>query len=180
MRWFTHLLKAMLVLVLLLGGLAYLLPGVQTVERSRDMAAAPAQVWPWLAEPRRWSRWSAWTLSERRSGPPARPDGDGPDAGVGAQWHWDSATQGSGRARIEQAQPPSRLVYQLVFEDLGFEAQGVFNLQPAPGGGTRVVWRIEVQAGWNPLLRWFGLGLEALVGPELDKGLARLARTVEP
>lgn len=175
MRWLLNLLKAMLVLVLLLGALAYLLPETHVVQRSRDIAAPPAQVWPWLAEPRRWSRWSPWMASDES----AFAQAQGPASGVGAQWRWDSTTQGRGLARVEVAQPASQLVYLLVFEDLGFQATGRFDLQPS-AGGTTVQWRIELHAGWNPLLRWFGLGLDALVGPDLDKGLSRLSHTIQP
>jgi uncharacterized protein YndB with AHSA1/START domain len=173
MRWLMNLVKAVLALVVLLAGVGLLLPGQQQVERSVEIRASPAAVWPWLAQPKRWSAWSPWLAKD----PQMQLQFEGPDSGAGAGWIWASKTQGHGRMHFVQAAPPSSLVYAMRFDDMGLQANGAFTLSSV-GDLTRVVWRLDAQLGLNPLARWFGLGLDRLVGADFEDGLRRLAQQV--
>lgn len=171
MRWFSNLLKACALLLLLLALVAFLLPGERSLHRSLDIQASPQQLWPLLVEPQRWSVWSPWHLKD----PAMRQSFSGPAAGVGAQWNWESSIQGRGRMHIDEAEDAQRLVYTLHFEDMGQEARGAITLQPLDGGMTRVDWSFSMRLGHNPVMRWFGLGLDTLVGRDYEIGLKRLA-----
>lgn len=174
MRWLINLFKAVLALVVVLAAVGLLLPGRRHVERSADLRAMPDEVWPWIAEPRRWTAWSPWLAKD----PNTRLDYEGPASGVGAGWRWSSRTQGEGRMRFVSADAPKTLGYELFFEQTGLKATGAFVLTPS-GGGTRVVWQLDADLGWNPLARWFGLGLDNLVGADFEAGLGRLAMQVQ-
>jgi uncharacterized protein YndB with AHSA1/START domain len=173
MRWLLNLAKALLVLLILLAVVGWLLPGQRHVERSIEIPAAPAMVWPWLAEPQRWAAWSPWYAKD----PQMQIQYEGPASGEGAGWTWVSKTQGRGHMQFLQAQAPQSLRYALRFDDMGMQATGAFTLSPA-GTGTRVVWRLDTELGLNPLARWFGLALDNLVGADFEDGLSRLAKQV--
>lgn len=170
MRWLINVLKALLVLVALLSLLAYALPERRQIERSRVVAASAERIWPLIIESRRWAAWSPWYAKD----PAMTLSYSGPASGAGAQWSWASASQGRGTLRFESAEPLRRLSYSLVFEDMGSMASGDIRLEPVTNG-TRVVWTFETRLGSNPLLRWFGLVLDGMLGADFEVGLAKLA-----
>lgn len=174
MRWLLNLVKAVLALLVVLVVVGLLLPGHRHVERRVDVRATPEQVWPWIAEPRRWRAWSPWLDQD----PATRLDYEGPVSGAGAGWRWSSRTQGSGHMRFVEAQPPQSLHYELTFNDLGMQATGAFLLTPS-GDGTAVVWQMEASLGRNPLARWFGLAMDTVVGADFEAGLGRLAQQAQ-
>jgi uncharacterized protein YndB with AHSA1/START domain len=174
MRWLFNVMKAVLALLIVLAVVGWLLPDRRHVERAVEVHAAPAQVWPWIAEPRRWTAWSPWLMKD----PQTALTYEGPVGGAGAGWHWRSASQGSGHMRFVAAEPPGMLRYELTFDDLGMPATGAFVLTPT-ADGTRVVWQMDAVLGRNPLARWFGLAMDSVVGADFETGLGRLATQVQ-
>lgn len=51
------------------------------------------------------------------------------------------------------------------------------SLEPI-AGGTRITWRNEGNLPY-PIGRYFGLGVEGMLGPQCEKGLANLKRVCE-
>ena len=51
-------------------------------------------------------------------------------------------------------------------------------LEPAEGG-VKVVWVDAGDLGMNPMSRWFGLFLDGMIGPDFEKGLAKMKRLGE-
>jgi uncharacterized protein YndB with AHSA1/START domain len=177
MRWLLNVVKALVLLLAVLAGVALLLPDRRTVERSREIAAPAARIWPLIATPRQWPGWSPWLARD----PAMTLRYAGADSGAGAEWSWQSATQGSGHMRFDRAEPPTRLAYTLVFEDMGSTATGEFVLEPLDQGArTRVTWRLESVFGRNLPLRGFGLLLDRVVGADFENGLARLEARATP
>lgn len=174
MRWIINVIKALLLLLVVLAGVSFLLPEHRQVERSREIAAGPERIWPLIADPRRWEAWSPWFAKD----PAMKLDYSGAASGAGAQWRWDSATQGRGSMRFDTAQPPQRLAYTLVFEDMGSTATGEFRLEPT-GNTTRVVWTFDTHLGKNPVMRWFGLVMDRMVGADFESGLVRLEQAAK-
>jgi uncharacterized protein YndB with AHSA1/START domain len=87
--------------------------------------------------------------------------------------------------RFDRTEPPTRLSYTLVFDDMGSSTTGEFVLEPIEGGvgggkagRTRVTWRLDAAFGLNLPMRWFGLLLDRRVGADFDAGLARLEARV--
>lgn len=161
-----------LALVLLGGGL--MLSPKFTVTRSADIAAPPDKVYALVASPRQWSRWAVWHQRD----PAMKIDYSGAASGAGAGWSWKSATEGDGRMTFTAAEPPRRVAYELYFPDFGTTSHGEFRIDPTPGG-SRVTWVMNGDMGKNPLLRWFALNADGMVGTDFEAGLAKLKRTAE-
>jgi uncharacterized protein YndB with AHSA1/START domain len=175
MRWAVNLLKAMLAVLVLLTLGAYVLPDRLLVERQRVIAVSADRLWPLIAQPRQWPRWSPWHARD----PSMSVSYAGAESGAGAAWSWRSATQGQGRVRFDSAQMPARLVYTLTFDDAGPVTTGEFRLESV-AGGTRVTWGIEARTGHHPMLRWLMLLAERGLASDLDAGLERLAHAAMP
>lgn len=160
-----------LVVACVLG--AYLLPAHRHVERSREIAVPPERIWPLIAEPRQWIGWQPWYARD----PAMKLSYSGAESGSGAQWAWDSATEGRGRMAFGHVEAPRLLHFRLEFEGMGSVATGQFRLEPV-GAGTRVTWAFDTHLGLNPLMRWSGLVLDSMVGRDFEAGLDRLAALV--
>lgn len=170
MIWLSNFLKSMTALTLVLVLVAYVLPDRHLVERQRVITRTPEQIWPLLAQPRQWARWSPWHARD----PQMQLSYSQPESGQGAEWRWVSDSQGRGRMRFDHVQAPVRLGYAVTFESLGSMASGEFRLEPM-NGGTRVTWTLESTVGSNVLQRWFSLLADHQLGRDLESGLARLA-----
>jgi uncharacterized protein YndB with AHSA1/START domain len=162
-QWFVAL-------VLLLVVIAFLLPNQYHVERSKEIAAPPDKVWSLIAAPKAWNAWSPWYAKD----PAMTMTYSGTDSGAGAAWAWNSKTQGRGSMRFLTADAPKLLTYDMKFEDMGSTATGDFKLEPT-ASGTKVTWGFDTAMGSNPLMRWFGLFLDKMVGGDFEAGLEKMA-----
>ncbi len=162
------------VLALVLVGVALLLPPQVTVERQVLVQAPPEKVYPLVAAPRAWKDWSVWN----RRDPQMQVRYSGPEAGQGAAWAWTSASEGNGEMRFTAAEAPRRVAYELRFEDWDSVSAGELRLAPE-GGGTRVAWTMTANLGRNPVMRWMGLAMDRMVGPDFEAGLANLKALAE-
>lgn len=154
-------------LVLVLGGL--LLPATTRVERDVYIDRSPEKVFAIVDSFERYNEWSPWSELD----PDAVYTYSGPGSGEGASMTWaGDATVGSGSQQIIQSRPASMVVTAIDFG--GSQATGTFSLV-GQGQGTRASWAISSDHGYNPLHRWFGaLLLERMIGPDIERGLARL------
>lgn len=166
MRTVFRLVKWLIVLAVILAAAAFLLPRTHHVERSRVIEAPPEKVWSLISDPREWNTWSPWAMRD----PNMKIEYSGAPSGAGAGWSWKSDSQGEGRMRFESADPPKKLTYTLEFTDMGSTATGEFRLEPV-AQGTRVTWSFDSDAGYNPVMRWFGLALDSMVGGDFETGL---------
>lgn len=152
----------------LIAGL--LLPGRAEVVRSVEIAAAPEDVFPLLADLDAWSKWTPWGEVDSRV--------EGPSSGVGARRVWDDEELGSGTLTLVDAAPPVRVEYVAEVAGGRMRFEGTISLQ-ANGGTSTVVWTERADLGWNPLLGWTALTLEESQGGQLSASLARLKAHVE-
>ncbi len=169
-----RLIKATVGVLLAMALLSALFPDKFGAQRSRVIAAPAEKIYPLLADPREWKRWSPWFDAD----PSMQMSFSGPEKGEGAKWSWESKTEGGGSMKFEKAQENRLLSYSMVFSS-GTPARGSFELTPIAPNQTKVQWRFEGDAGWNPLARWFGLLMDKMVGPYFEKGLSKLASQVE-
>lgn len=174
MKWFGRIALVLVAVVGLLLAVGMLLPSGFKVQRSVEMAATPDRIYPLIADPREWKRWSVWN----RRDPSMTMQYSGPPSGSGARWAWKSASEGSGEMEFTAALPNERVDYALSFPDMGMRSSGQLRLEPA-GAGTRVTWTNEGDMGANPVNRYFGLFMDRLVGPDFEGGLKNLKTIVE-
>lgn len=174
MKWFKRVLIGVIGLVLVLAGIGLVLPAKFKVERSVQIAAPADKVYPLIAAPRQWQRWSIWNQRD----PKMQVEYDGPESGTGARWSWRSQSEGSGEMEFTEAVPGQRLAYRLNFPEFGMQSRGLLRLEPQ-GNGVRVSWSNEGEMSANPMNRWFGFFMDRLVGPDFEAGLTNLKRLAE-
>ncbi len=170
MTYLKGFIAAMTIFLLAFVGVGFALPGGWSAERAVTIEAAPAAVWPWLADLRQWDAWA--------------PLGDvegifpGETQGPGAVREWDDPAWGHGSVTVREVDEGRRLVYDVGVEG-GLQTTGTLVLEPIGAGTrTRVTWREEGDFGWNPLLSWFAFGMEPRQGAQLELGLERLRERV--
>lgn len=171
------LLIGIVVLVLGAVGGGYLLPERAKVERSIEIARPVATVFTVLDGFRHFPAWSPWASLD----PALKITFEGPTTGVGARMRWNSehGAVGSGSQEIVESLPYRQISTRLQYSGMDNEHRARFVLEPSGEQGTRVAWVMEAEFGADPLDRWFGLMLDRMVGPDYERGLARLKAHVE-
>ena len=165
-KWVVGLV-ALFALVLVAGGYA-LSPEFQSV-RSVTVNAPAEKIYPLVADPREWKRWTVWNQRD----PSMAITYSGPASGAGAGWAWQSKTEGDGKMTFTAADPGRRVAYELFFPDFGTTSTGDVTLA-ADGTGTRITWSMTGNMGSNPLMHWLALFGDRMVGPDFEAGLANL------
>ncbi len=174
MRWVKRIALTLVAIVVLLLGIGLILPSTFKVQRSVDIAAGPDKIYPLIADPREWKRWSAWNARD----PAMKIVYSGPPSGPGAKWTWQSASEGNGEMTFTSVVPNQRVDYSLHFPDVGMSSAGEMKLEPA-GPGTRVTWTNEGDVGSSPINRYFAQAMDRLVGPDFEAGLKNLKAIAE-
>lgn len=174
MKWLKWALIGIAALLLFFAAVGLALPSQFRIERSVAIEAPAEKVYPLVAAPAQWKRWSVWNQRD----PKMQMDYAGPAAGAGARWSWRSDTEGNGTMEFTEAVPGQRLAYRLSFPEMGMQSSGLLRIEP-DGTGVRVIWSNEGDMGANPVNRWFGLFMDQLVGPDFEAGLANLKRLAE-
>lgn len=171
-------LKYLLIIVLLAAAIALggglLLSPKFTVLRSVEINAPPSVVYPLVADPRAWQKWSVWN----RRDPSMQMSFSGEPMGAGAGWAWISESQGNGRMAFTAAEPNEKIVFNLFFDEFNSVSSGTFLFEPI-GNGTRVSWVMNGDMGGNPLMRWFALASDKMIGGDFAAGLANLKAVAE-
>jgi len=174
MKWFRRILIGLVALALLFAAVGLALPSRFSVERSVMIAAPAEKVYPLIAAPAQWQRWSVWNQRD----PDMKIEYAGPAAGPGARWSWRSETEGNGEMEFTDAVSGRQLTYRLSFPEFEMESTGQLRIEPE-GSGVRVSWSNEGEMGASPVNRWFGVFMDRLVGPDFEAGLANLKRLAE-
>ncbi len=172
LRWLGIAIIAAVVIALVA---AFVLPRHAVVARSIEIAAPPAAVFPLVGDLRRFNEWSPWADLD----PETTYTFTGPTDGVGQTLNWESDDErvGDGAIAIAAVEPDTRVDLIIAFADAGVASASVA-LEPA-AAGTRVTWRFESDLGFNPIARYFGMMADDVVGPDYEKGLARLKAVAE-
>jgi uncharacterized protein YndB with AHSA1/START domain len=146
------------------------------VQRTVTIAAPPERVYSHIADFRRWVDWSPWDDMD----PDMNKSYSGAEMGVGARYAWSGNRKvGEGRMVITGATEASSIEIALEFLK-PFKASNTthFTLQPN-GDATNVTWALT---GRKTLMtRAMGLfkSMDAMMGPDFEKGLARLKAVAE-
>lgn len=167
--------KVLFVLVLVLAALSIVIatrPDTYLVSRQTTIAAPPEKVFARINDFRQWKDWSPWA----RLDPAMKLTFSGPATGTGSVYEWTGNRDvGKGRMTIKDSQPPSKVSIHLEFiEPFASVSDTDFVLEPAPDG-TRVTW--SMHGGMNFMFKAMCLfmgGMDKMVGPDYEKGLALL------
>lgn len=151
-------------------------PAAYHVERSVVVAVAPETVYGLVADLRRFPEWSPWQDLD----PTMHTDWSGPASGPGVSYHWVGDDKvGEGRMTLRQLTPPQEVAIALDFLK-PFEASSdlVFTFKPVIGG-TNVTWRMSGRNNFMAKVMTLFVDMDAAVGRDFERGLARLERLVE-
>jgi uncharacterized protein YndB with AHSA1/START domain len=150
-----------------------------SVERSTSVDAPPERVYEHVADFHRWTAWSPWEDVD----PDLTRSYSGPDAGVGATYRWSGNRKaGQGRMEIVEADPPARVVIDLVFEKpWKAHNETLFTIVPSadPQGPTEVTWTMTGPTTLATRVMGLFSGMDKMVGKDFEKGLARLKAVAE-
>lgn len=146
-----------------------------TISRGTTIAAAPAAVRAQVEDFRAWRQWSPWEDLD----PNLTRSYSGADHGVGARYAWEGNRKaGAGSMEITAATPESLSIELAFLKPWRATNQVVFTFAPE-GAGTHVTWTMAgAHVGLAKLFARF-INVEKLIGPDFEKGLARLKELAE-
>lgn len=174
MKFIKYLLICLVSLAVLLGAAGLFLPDSAHVERSITINAPASEVFPLVNNMKRFNEWSPWAAID----PNASYEYSGPDAGPGATMSWSSEDPSLGEGSMKiTASSPERVETYLDFGVQG-DANSYVTLVES-GDVTVVTWGFDTEFGGDIIQRYFGLAMDALVGPSYEEGLSRLKSVVE-
>ena len=161
-------------LVGVLVAVGFVLPRQVHVERSVSIGRPPADVFPLANSLKRFNEWSPWKDID----PTAQITFSGPDSGVGSSMHWAGNRQiGTGTDTIIASDTDRQVRLEL---DFGPQGKATSAIQFAPASdGTTVTWTLDMDVGASPVGRYAGLFMDRIIGPDYERGLARLKALAE-
>ena len=147
-----------------------------TVTRSATIDAPPERVYEQIVDFHNWTRWSPWEDLD----PDLKRTYSGSESGKGAAYAWSGNRKvGEGRMEITEATEPSAVRIDLAFlKPFKAQSEAVFSIAP-DGAGSRVTWVIEGRKSLMTKVMGVFKSMDSMIGPDLDKGLARLKGTTE-
>jgi hypothetical protein len=151
-------------------------PATFHVERSTQVSASPATVFAHVNDLHRWETWSPW----QKLDPAMKETFDGPDAGVGAGYHWAGNKDiGEGRMTITESTPGEKVGIRLEFiRPFASTNATSFSFVPAEGG-TRVTWVMDGPNNFMSKAMGLVKTMDAMIGPDFERGLASLKSVAE-
>ncbi|WP_076812443.1 SRPBCC family protein [Pseudofrankia asymbiotica] len=144
--------------------------GLQSFELVVESSAPTGAVFALLADGASWSSWAGPLIPRSRwyrTGAPA-PGGVGAIRELGLR-------PVLSREEIVEYVPPRRIAYTIVSGIPVHGYKGIVELDPLPGGGTRITWRatfVPAYRGTGPLLRLFALTSVGSLARHLAKAAA--------
>jgi len=147
-----------------------------TVKRSTTMAAPPERVYDHIIDFRKWGAWSPWDEMD----PSMEKTYSGPDSGVGSGYSWSGNRKvGQGSMEITDATASSHIEIALEFLK-PFKATNTttFSVEPA-GDGSEVTWAMTGRKTLMTRIMGIFKSMDSMVGPDFEKGLAKLKAAAE-
>ena len=171
LKWIFYLVAAV-ALVVVVG--SFLLPAQAVVSRSIEIAAPPDKVFAIVGDLRRFDEFSPWADRD----PDIAYLFEGTESGLGQimRWSSDNPDVGSGSQRIIEYDPPNYAELALDFGTMG-RAIASWDLVPSETG-TTATWGFRSDLKGIPE-KWFGLMFDRWIGPDYEKGLAKLKTVAE-
>lgn len=147
-----------------------------TVERSVTITAPPSRAFEQIVDFHNWRNWSPWEGLD----PQMERSYSGPESGAGAAYGWSGNRRaGQGRMEITEVTAPSRVMIDLVFEK-PWKAHNETTFVIVPEGtGSRITWTLSGRKTLMTKVMGVFKSMDALIGPDFEKGLAQLKTTAE-
>jgi hypothetical protein len=161
--------------VLILVAIVATRPATFVVERSTEIRAPAAVIYPHIASLRAMDAWSPWVKMD----PQMRLTHEGSASGVGAVESWVGPQIGSGRMTITRVDPNREVEIALeFFEPMAATHRALFTLAPE-GDITRVTWRMEGTNDFAGKAMSLVMDMDEMVGGPFAQGLGSLKTIAE-
>ncbi len=147
------------------------------VERSSLIAASPEAIFTQVGNLQGWDNWSPWAEMD----PNMTTTYSGEAGTVGSSYHWTGNRKvGEGKMVITAVDAPSTVAIDLSFIK-PFKSESVTELMITPDGDrSNVTWRMTGEKSFMvKVMGLFGKNMDKMVGPDFEKGLAKLKRITE-
>jgi len=146
-----------------------------TVERRATVAAPPGAVLDRVADLHRWPAWSPWEDLD----PAMDRSYSGSEAGVGAVYEWDGNRR-AGKGRMEVTESDDQHVTIDLRMERPWPASNTATFRVVPAGeGCEVTWTMSGPQNLAMRLMSIVRPMDKMVGPDFEKGLARLKADAE-
>ena len=175
MKTMKKIFSWILAILAILAIVAFLLPKKYKVERSAFIESSPEIVYSMTSNFQQWHLWAPWT---KETDSTVIFEMTGEPAQVGTSWKWDGTILGNGEMILTELSPGQLVAYDLAFDKGKYRSKGKFvieNLQDS----LKVSWFDEGDLGYNPISRYMGLFMGRMMGPDFEKGLAKLKVVAE-
>ena len=145
-----------------------------TVERTTTINATPEAIWAKVGDLTQWNDWSPWAEMD----PNMENTYTGEPGAVGSTSSWTGNRKvGQGSMTITSTNAPSEVDIDLKFLK-PFKAEN--DVEMRIGDDGTVTWRMHGTHNFmTKLMSRFGKTMDKMVGPDFEKGLAKLKSIVE-
>ncbi len=152
-------------------------PSKFSFERKTIIKGSVHQVFNQVNELKNWSNWSPWALKDS-SIYENESAYSYPSSGENATFTWDSENEdlGSGKLKILKSEVNSLIETEAELDFSTLRHNWYFS---EVSEGIEVKWVCEVELGFNPIMKFFGLFLEEEIGQNCELGLSRLKTYTE-
>jgi hypothetical protein len=147
------------------------------VERSTSIAASPEVVFGRVGNLQGWDDWSPWAEMD----PDMNKTYSGEPGSVGSKYQWTGNRKvGEGQMVINSVDAPTKIGIDLSFLK-PFKSESLTEMMVSPSGdGSTVIWRMTGETTFIvKVMGLFGRSMDKMVGPDFEKGLAKLKRITE-
>jgi len=176
MRFLKRLLIGLVLLVAAFATVVALQPDDYRLTRQIAIAAPAAAIFPIVNDLRHWDEWSPWAKLD----PNARISFEGPLAGPGAMFHWSGNDKvGAGTMTITESKPNVRIATRTDFTRPFAGTSNADFVFSEAGGSTNVIWSMFGRHDFISKAMCLVMPMETMVGPDFERGLARLKRVSE-
>lgn len=148
----------------------FLLPKQVHVERKTIVSATPDAILALAASNEGYQRFNPYLTTD----PDLKISPFGPASGVGSGFSFDGK-EGKGRQTVAGVSANS-VRYDIDLGTMGQPTQMIHTIPTA--GGTLVTWSMDMDLGYNPVARVFGLFMDGMVGKTFEQGLDNLASAI--
>jgi effector-binding domain-containing protein len=174
MKTLKKILLAIAIIVVILIIIGFLLPKEYHIERSTSIKGDKVLIYDLTSNLNKWDLWTPWKALDTT----AVYELIGADGKVGTTRKWDGKVIGNGQMTLNQLIPNELVGYDLSFQKGKYKSKGKVILE-SKGDSVKVTWSDDGNLGYNPLSRYMGLFMGRMLGPDFEKGLAKLKKVVE-
>lgn len=157
-------------IIALLVIVSFLLPKTYKVERSVVIKSSPDNIFRLTSNFQQWHLWVPWTKEVDST---AVFIMTGEPAQVGTSWKWDGKVLGNGEMIVSELMPGELVAYDLAFNKGQYKSKGKIIIENQ-GDSCKVSWIDDGDLGYNPMSRYMGLFMDRMMGPDFEKGMAKL------